>query len=339
MPQPPGRLPAVQQAPFVPAPTAVPPMQTTPITEPVILPLAGNARQARFTNGMSMPTRHSHVVLSAPETAVLMSLSTEQRDTAGNITRDNEGNPVIVPVTRGMNVFQGQVLAQFDDRELYSILQINQAQLEVAKAERDKKLEVIVAAHGVQVAYAELDAMLDANRRHANVFSQQDVRRATLTRTQAEANLELQKYNIEEIKTREVVVRESELDRTKVQIERRQLITPIDGMIVKINAAEGEWLREGHEILEIMRLDTLWVWVYASVKEYERSDLDGKRATVQVAFPNGRVEAFQGTVVFCSPKVESNDAFEVFIEVQNRRVGNFWLLQPGRGDLEVMIAL
>jgi len=338
MSQPPGRLPAVQPTQFAPTSPAGP-MLTTPTTAPVIVPLATNARQARFTNGMSMPPRHSHVVLSAREAAELMSLSTEQRDAAGNIVRDNGGNPIIIPVTEGMNVFRGQVLVKFDDRELRSILRINQAQLEVAKAERDKKLEILVAAHGVRLAYAELQRLHEGNRQMANVFPEQEVQRAELACVHAEANLELQKYNIDEVKTREVVVRESELDRTRVQIERRQLVATIDGMIVKINAAEGEWLREGHEVLEIMRLDTLWIRVSASVKEYEISDLDGKQAAVQLALPNGRIETFRGVVVFCNPKVDSSDRFEVYVEVQNRRAGNFWLLQPGRGDVEVVIAL
>jgi len=337
-PQPPDRLPAVPTTPFVSAaPTT--PTPIAPVAEPSIAPVATNARQARFDNGLSMLPRHNQAVLSATERAVLISLSTERRDANGNIVRDSGGNPIIVPITRGMNVFQGQVLGKFDDRELRSILRINQAQLEVAKAERDKKLEVILAAHGVRLAAAELAAMNDANRRHANTFPAMEVMRAELSRTHAEVNLELQQYILGEVRTREVVVRESELERTNVQIELRQLVSPIDGMVVQINAAEGEWLREGHEVLEIMRLDTLWVRVRASVDEYAISDLDGKQAVVRVVLPDDRAETFQGKVVFCNPRVEADGMFEVFIEVQNRRLGNFWLLQPGRADVGVVIQL
>ena len=343
-PNPQGQLPAVQQVPFVSTQPTVPiqpamPMQTAPITAPPVAVPTTNARQARFTNGVSMPTRSNRAVVPASESAVLMSLTTEQRDAAGTIMRDSDGNPIMVPLTLGMTVFQGQVLGKLNDRALHSILRTNQAQLEVAKAERDKKLEVILAAHGVQVAYAELDMMLTATKQIANAYSQQEIRRATLARTQAEVNLELQKYNIEEVKTREVIVAESKVEQTEDQIELRQLVTPIEGMIVKINATEGEWLQEGHKVLEIMRLDTLWVQVFANVKEYERSDLDGKQAVVQLTLPNGRTETFRGTVVFCDLQVDGSDRFEVLIEVQNRRAGNFWLFQPGRKDVEVLITL
>lgn len=335
---PPSRLPAVPPTQFAPTPPTTP-IQTAPIVEVPVAPAATNTRQARFTNGMSMPSRGNHVVLSATERAVLMSLTTERRDAAGNIIRDSEGNPVVVPVAKGMNVFQGQVLGKFDDRELHSILQINHAQLEVARAEREKTIELEHAAHGVQVAHAELNMMRDANSRHANTFPAMEVLRAQLVLSQAQSYLELQKYNTDEVKTREVIVRESEVERTNVQIGLRQLVSPIDGMVVGINAAEGEWLREGHDVLEIMRLDTLWVRIHANMYEYTASALYDKQATVRAILPDGRVETFQGAVFFCDPQVKVDNTFDVYIEVQNRRTGNFWLLQPGRADVEVVIQL
>lgn len=336
---PPDRLPQVPRTQFVPTPLPAIPIQTGPVADPSAAPAAVHARQARFPNGVLMPSRYNHVVLSARESAVLKSLKTEKRDADGNIMRDNDGEPIVIPVMRGMNVFKGQVLGKFDDRELHSILGINQAQLDVAKAEQGKNIEREYAAYGVQVAYYKYHGMLEANKRVERTVPEMEVQSAALALAQANSYLQLQTYNIDEVATRKVTVQENELDRTKVQIEDRQLVTPIDGMIVNINAAEGEWLREGHEVFEILRLDTLWAKVRASINEYETSDLDGKQAVIQVAFPNGRTETFQGVVVFCNPKVDTDNAFEVYVEVQNRRIGNFWLLQPGRGDADVVIQL
>ena len=341
VPQQPGLLPDTRQTQFIPTQPAVQQVPTAPIADPPPVAVAQTStRQARFSNGVSMAPKHNHVVLSAPERAgMLVSLATERRDAAGNLVLDSSGNPIFVPVTRGMNVFKGQVVGKFEDHELRSNMQINLTQLQVAKAERDKELEVEYAGRSLELAYTELDRMHEANRRVAGTVSEMEIRRAALACIHADVKLKLEKYILDEIKTAEVSVRESELERTRVQIELRRLVSQIDGMIVRINAAEGEWLREGHEILEIMRLDTLEVQVRARVDEYEISDLQGKPAMVRVAFPNGRAETFQGTVVFCHPQVLGDDAFEVYIEVQNRRAGNFWLLQPGRRDVEVAIAL
>lgn len=334
MPRPADRLPVVQPGPFTPTVPA-----SVPTAVPAIAPPPAEVKQLFLRNGLLVLPRHNEVTLAATEQAELISLNTEQRDAAGNPVLDGDGNLIMIPVVEGMNVFKGQVLVRFDDRELRSVLKINQAELEVAKAEKDKVIEQRLAAHSVLVALADLEVMLEANRRVARTYSAMEVRRAELAKEQAEASLELQKYNIEEIKTREVVVQESKLEQTKVKIDLRQLITPIDGMIVEIKAAEGEWLREGDEVLKIVQLDTLWVRAKVNAKEYEMSDLDGKQAVIHVPLANGRVEMFQGIVV-CSPLVDHvSHTFEVNIKVQNRRVGNFWLLQPGRDGVDIVIPL
>ena len=332
------RLPLPQTTEYVPSIPAVAPPQTVQNAASPVAP-APTTKQARLGYGLSMPTRENYVVLSASEGAKLMSLATERRDADGNIVHDSNGKPVMVPLTRGMNVVQGQVLGKFDNRELHSILQINQSQLEVAKAEREKEIEIKYAATSVQVATAEFQKMLEANERIPGTFPAMEVIRARLKVAEADAYLDLQKYNIDVVATAKVTVQESEVDRVKVLIGLRQLVAPIDGIIVKIDAAEGEFLRVGDPVLEIMRLDTLWVQVEAKISEYTHGDLDGKQATVRVVLPGDRTETFQGKVVFCNPKVIAGGTFEVFVEVQNRRSGNFWLLQPGRGDVEVVIAL
>jgi multidrug resistance efflux pump len=129
------------------------------------------------------------------------------------------------------------------------------------------------------------------------------------------------------------------LERTKVLIELRQLTAPIDGIIVKLHAAEGIWMREGDPILEIMKLDTLWAMGIVSIREHEMNDLDGKPAAVSVTFANGNTEHFQGKVVFCDPNIQAGNTYHVYVEVQNRRSGNFWMLQPGRNDAEIVIQL
>jgi len=321
--------------------TPVVPVQT-PLTAPAVpVPTApaANTNQLMFTGGILELPRYHHIMLAAPERAVLRSLKTEQRDAAGNILRDANGNTVMVPIREGMRVFKDQVLSSFEDRELWATSRINQAQLEVAEAERDKVIEKEFAKKGVEAAELELESMQEANRRHAGIYSGIQIKQAELAVEQAIANLELQTYTIDEVKTREVSVRESELERTKTLIELRQLVSPIDGMVVRIGAAEGEWLREGDPVLEIMQLDTIRVKVRIDANRYAVSDVDGKQATIRAKLANGVVETFPGTVVFTDPRIQPGRVFEAFVEIQNRRVGNHWLLQPGLDGVDIVIQL
>jgi len=216
---------------------------------------------------------------------------------------------------------------------------MNQAELDVAIAEEEKKIEVIYAAQGVRVAMTELDAMEEGNRRVTGTFPEIEVQKAWLALEQAKANLELQKYNLEEVNTRKTISRKSDVARTEVLIDLRKIIAPIDGIIVDIHTAEGKWLREGDPVLEIVNLETLWVQVLVDARRYSESDIHGKHATIRATLANGKVETFQGKVFFCDQTIESGFTFKAFVEIQNRRNGNYWLLRPGFCNVDIVIPL
>ncbi|GHT18006.1 hypothetical protein FACS1894189_5040 [Planctomycetales bacterium] len=309
------------------------PQRTVPavITEapPTVAHQQRDPNQIRVRGVLLLPKRNE-VVLAATERAVLMSLQTEQRDAEGRIIRDAGGNPIMLPVVEGMNVFKGQVLGNFDDRELHSRLKVNEAELKVAAAELEKTIEIDYARLGKQVAEAEVAMMQDANRRHGETYPKIEVVKAALAAKQAEANLDLQIYTIEKIRTREVDVKQSNIDATNVLIELRKLIAPIDGMIVGIKQTEGEWLREGDPVVHIWQLNKLQLFVKVDATLYDVSEVQGKSATVSVKLIDGTIEKFQGKVEFVYPKIDNGDTFDTYIEVQNRRNGDSWLLQPGR---------
>jgi multidrug efflux pump subunit AcrA (membrane-fusion protein) len=191
----------------------------------------------------------------------------------------------------------------------------------------------------MQVAQAEAEMMQEANKRHEGTFPKIDLQKGLLAFLQAEANYDLQKYTIEEVKKREVTVRENELDRTEVMIGLRKLVAPIDGIVVKIEHAEGEWLREGDVVLEIMQLDTLRFRGKVDAKLYEINEIEGRPATVYVKLASGKTEAFPGKVVFANPIIDAGKTYDVHINVQNKPSGNSWQLQPGRDDAEAVIQL
>ncbi|MDR2116358.1 MAG: HlyD family efflux transporter periplasmic adaptor subunit [Planctomycetaceae bacterium] len=291
----------------------------------------------RVAGILEVPKRN-HVILAAAYQSVLTSLKTEQRNAEGHIVTGSDGQPVLIPIVEGMRVFKDQILGNFDDRELLCNLEIGECKLDVAIAEREKKIEVEYAAWSYRVAEAELQMLQKANELYEKAITQIEINKAKLALQQADANLRLQKYTLEEVKTREVIASEKEVAKIKVLINLRKLIAPIDGIIVKIDRAEGEWLREGDSVLEIMQLNTLRARCKVSAKYYTPDMVDGKNVTVSMPMVNGHTEEFPGKVVFAHPKVEAGDWFEVFIEVENRPSGHSWLLQPGR-DVSAIIHL
>ncbi len=278
---------------------------------------AVDSATVRTSGFLEVPER-SNVDISAPIQAVLVNLKTEQQDASGN--------RVLVPLREGMLVAKDQVLGNFDDRELVQALAIAEAQLEVAIAEKNKTIEIEHAELAAKVAEQEVRMFEDANKLSPGAISYSERLKAALAWRQAQAQYELQDYTIKQVRTREAVVREKEVEAAKIRIEQRKLIAPIAGMIVKIEKAEGEWFREGDLVLEILQLDTLRAKCEIST-QYDPATLDGKEATI---FVKGSDEEYRGRVVFVYPKISHGNIFEVFIEVQNRPNGRSWQLLPGQ---------
>ncbi|MCL2743498.1 MAG: HlyD family efflux transporter periplasmic adaptor subunit [Planctomycetaceae bacterium] len=295
-----------------------------------IEPLRPNPTGSIETHGILKIPKHNNAILAANYQAMLMELRTEQRDTAGNIIKDASGNPVIVPIREGMYVFKDQVLVKLDDRELRIQKEIAEKKLDVARAAKEKQVEVEYAARQVQTATASYNIYKETNMRHEGAITTMELLRAELEVSQAKANLELQRYVLSVEKEAEFRAQEKEVEGMDVRIGLRQLVAPISGVVVKIERAEGEWLREGDPVLEIVQLDTLRADCKVDARSYTPNMVDGKTVTVLMPTVNGQTEQFPGKVIFADPRVTPGNEFEVFIEVKNRRIGNHWSLQPGR---------
>lgn len=282
------------------------------------------------TKGILEIPKWNNVNVTAPHQAVLMTLQTEQRDARGNVVKDASGNPVYLPIREGMRVFKGQVLGNFDDRELQKKLRVAQAEHNVALTAKNKLIEVEFAATSVQSAIASLNILKSSNRMHEGSISKLEIIKSELEVAQAQANLDLQKYVLEHERTAEVEVAQARVEEIEVLIGLRKIVASISGTIVKVDKAEGEWLREGDTVLEIVQLDTLRAKCKVNAKYYTQQMIDGKDVSVFMPMVNGRTETFPGKVVFVDQKISAGDEFEIFIEVQNQPDGQSWLLQPGR---------
>ncbi len=333
----PAWTPPVAAAPTTPVTPAAPiPSPAAPVSESVspaaaAAPLANApptfaAHPSRpntiVINGILEVPKWNDVELAANFQAQLMSLKTERKDAAGNT--------VLVPLREGMHVVEGQVLGNFDDRELRLSRKVAECEANVAKAEAEKLIEVKFAAIRTQKERASLGMLKEANSHHEGAISQMEVLQAELKVEEAMANFELQDYNLKVVKKAEYDAKVARLAMADVLIQLRQLVAPISGVIVKIEKAEGEWLREGDKVLQIVQLNTLRLKGRVNAKLYTHDMVYGKNVSITMPLVNGQTEEFPGKVVFADEKIVAGDEFEIFIEVQNRPSGNSWVMQPGR---------
>ena len=89
-------------------------------------------------------------------------------------------------------------------------------------------------------------------------------------------------------------VQRPEFEAAEKAIERRNILAPTKGEVVKLFRQQGEWVNPGDPILRLVRLDTLYVEGEIDVKKFEPSQILGCRVTVDVVAGGGRSEKAEG---------------------------------------------
>ena len=173
-----------------------------------------------------------------------------------DLSSDETGAIAAMDVEEGDAVSAGTVIARLDDRlqkiqlEIAKRLASAQSQLEAGKRTLEKR----------KLIFDRLVGMRD--RGHA---SQSEIIRAEMEMSIAQA-----KYDAT---LEESTVREIELKRAQVQLDRRYVRTPFDGVVSKIHRREGEFLSpvrpEVATVIQVNKLLSTFAIPVSQVREFE----------------------------------------------------------------------
>ncbi|MEO8496040.1 MAG: efflux RND transporter periplasmic adaptor subunit [Planctomycetota bacterium] len=189
-----------------------------------------------------------------------------------------------VEVREGDRVQAGQLLAQLDASVLRASLEIVKAtaaaegRLESAEAEVKMQSEIVAKLHELR------------ERSHA---SRQEVERA-------EAQLQIAEARRKAVQEEQQVMM-LECQRTRVQLEQRRLISPIDGIVTRIFKDRGEFVSLADPVvLKVVQLDPLLV-VFAVPTKQGRELSAGEDVEVCFAESENRTT---GSIEFVSPTAD-----------------------------------
>ena len=233
-----------------------------------------------------------------------------------------------VEVSEGQLVTAGQLIARIDDRQ--PALQKIAAQLErdaaVAKAQDD--IEVRYAKAALDVAGADLERALAIERRNAGAVTPQEVQKLRLAKRRDELQIDRSKLELHVAKMN-ADVQQAAVDAADEAMARRQIVSPIDGVVVTLFHERGEWVNAGDPVAQIVRIDRLRVEGFVNASEYSPADIAEQPVTVEVPLANQQQAQFVGRVTFISPLVQAGNKYRVRAEVENRTVKGHPLLRPG----------
>jgi multidrug efflux pump subunit AcrA (membrane-fusion protein) len=115
------------------------------------------------------------------------------------------------------------------------------------------------------------------------------------------------------------------VDVAKEQLSRRQLTSPLTGIVVEKLRHRGEWVEVGEPVLRIIRIDRLFVEGYVDAALVDQSSR-GRPVSVTGDSRQGPITV-EGTLIFVSPEIDSvNGQVEVKAEISNPALA----LRPGQ---------
>lgn len=233
-----------------------------------------------------------------------------------------------IPVRDGQQVAKDELLAQIDDVVPRKKYEVADYKLKAAIRQASDNIDVRYADMAAKVAAKVHQKNLDANRQTPGTVPEVEVDRQRLDRDRCYLSIEKAQKDLD-VAGLQKQVAEAELQQARVEIERRQIVAPVDGAVVKIERHEGEWVNPGDAVIRLVRLDVLRAEGSLNVKNYRPSEIQGRPVEVAVTVVRGPRQSFPGKIVFVNPVIRSDGAFQVRAEVQNRRQDEFWVLSPG----------
>lgn len=228
----------------------------------------------------------------------------------------------------GVEVVKGDILAHLDNTDLQAKRESAELEIEVAQAKAESDAELEVAKATKAVAEQELAGAKVANKKTPGVIPLNEMRRMELTVDRAFHEIRLREVERENA-ARESKVKSAQLKSVDVELERREVKSPLDGVVVERLKHEGEWVQPGETILKIVGLKRLRVEGFVPADKYSRQQMAGASVVVSVKTPGGNVETVPGTIEFVSPVVEASGDYRVWTEVENRKIGKEWVFAPG----------
>ena len=231
-------------------------------------------------------------------------------------------------VRQGAVVSKGEVLAMIDDDQPQMEKRRAQAEHDqaIAKAESDVDVRYSQKAEGV----AEM-VFRKAEQSHERIQGAvTEVERERLKLEWEKTGLQIEQANLERgLAALAATSKGVEVEAAQKAIERREIRSPIDGVVEEVFPHQGEWLQPGDPLARVIRTDRLYVEGYVDAARWNPAEVRDRPVTVEARLAGDQQESFQGRIFNVKPRMESGN-YRVVAEVDNREVEGEWLLRAGQ---------
>ncbi len=148
------------------------------------------------------------------------------------------------------------------------------------------------------------------------------------------ADLEVAQTQAEhEVAQLQAELKRFDLDLARLDLSRRGLKSPLDGVVVEIYRQRGEWVQPGEPVVRVLRLNRLWVEGFIRVEHLSKC-VEHSPVVVSVMMNDDETIQVAGRIVFVGREVDPvNREVLIRAEIPN---DDMRLLPGMEGSLEVL---
>lgn len=228
-------------------------------------------------------------------------------------------------IAEGVTVEADTVLGKIDDHEAMLILERATTELKIAQMAVENDIKVRFARKSQDVAQAELKRSLESVEKFPKSVSQTELDRLRLLADKAV--LEIEQATLEQEQARLTrMLKQNDVERARLLLERRQIKAPFPGMVVQWKKQRGEWVEPGMAVVRMIRLNRLRAEAFVASKSLP-ANLIGRNVLLTVDLPGKPASRFQGKLVFVDPEIDPiNSQVRIWAEIDNSSLQ----LRPGQ---------
>ncbi|WP_029247316.1 efflux RND transporter periplasmic adaptor subunit [Schlesneria paludicola] len=241
-----------------------------------------------------------------------------------DVSASETGLLSLLTVKEGETVAEGKPLAKIDDRDAKLICDRSETELKVARSFADNDVRVRFARLSVAVANAELTRAKESNVKFPKSVSQSEIDRLKLLADKSV--LEVEQAEVDQLQAKlSLQIKQQELARAILALERRTIIAPFPGMVVQWKKQHGEWVEPGMPVMRLIRLNRLRAEAFVASGKLP-ANLVGRPVKLVMSDSGKSAIKYTGTLVFVSPEIDPvNGQVRIWAEIENDSLS----LRPG----------
>lgn len=223
-------------------------------------------------------------------------------------------------------VAAGQTLGRLDEELALMEVKIAQLQLAAAKELAQDDTEVKFARVALRGAQQELD---NHSAIQASVAGS-ELRRLSLAVGHAEVALQRAEHASKRLAV-DAELKAATLQAANLRLQRRHIVSPIDGIVTALHLHQGQWIEAGKPIAVVADLEHLLVDCLIPIQKVDLKRLVGLEVRVESTQTDAGSPPVRlaGKISSYDPQVSSQGMIRVHARIQNAQEGQRWLLLPG----------